>query len=201
MLLEAKNISFKYSKGEKYIFEDLNLTIKSGEIIGLIGNSGLGKTTLCKVLAGYEKPSSGEVLLDRKKIKKGIYNPVQLIYQHPDKAMNPRWKMRDILNEGGPVKKELLESLGIEMDWLERYPSELSGGELSRFQVCRALGERTKFLIADEITAMLDAITQAQIWNVILKESKKRNIGVLVISHNTSLAEKITDKVISLKDI
>lgn len=201
MQLKAKDISFKYSKDEKYIFQNLNLTIKSGEIIGLIGNSGLGKTTLGKVLAGYEEPSSGEVLLDGKKIEKGIYNPVQLIYQHPDKAMNPRWRMRDILNEGGPVKKELMESLAIEKDWLERYPSELSGGELSRFQVCRALGERTKFLIADEITAMLDAITQAQIWSVILKESKKRNIGILLISHNTSLVEKIANKVIYLKDI
>ncbi len=201
MQLKAKDISFKYSKDEKYIFQNLNLTIKSGEIIGLIGNSGLGKTTLGKVLAGYEEPSSGEVLLDGKKIEKGIYNPVQLIYQHPDKAMNPRWRMRDILNEGGPVKKELMESLAIEKDWLERYPSELSGGELSRFQVCRALGERTKFLIADEITAMLDAITQAQIWSVILKESKKRNIGILLISHNTILVEKIANKVIYLKDI
>ena len=89
------------------------------------------------------------------------------------------------------MDEHLIRGLGIEKEWLERYPGELSGGELQRFCIARALGEKTRFLLADEITAMLDLITQSQIWNFLLEEVKKREIGLLVVSHSEPLLERI----------
>ena len=96
--------------------------------------------------------------------------------------------------------KELLEDMGIKKEWLNRWPSELSGGELQRFCVIRALSPKTRFLIADEMTTMLDAITQAQIWDVVLDYAKKNDIGVIVISHEKALVDKICDRVVNLEE-
>ncbi|HHV39288.1 MAG TPA: ATP-binding cassette domain-containing protein [Tepidimicrobium sp.] len=198
MLLEGKNLSFKYPKGD-LIFKDVNISIKSGEIVGLIGRSGCGKSTLAKVLAGYERPVEGQVLLDGKEIPHSGYNPIQLIYQHPEKSINPRWRMKNVLEESGSMDHRILEAMGIERDWLSRYSRELSGGELQRFSVARALNDRTRFIIADEISTMLDAITQAQIWNVILDYGRKRNLGLLVITHNLHLAQRICTRIINFE--
>ena len=197
MQLRAEKINFKY-KEDKYILKDIDFTIKSGEVVGLVAPSGFGKTTLAKILAGYEKPESGTVTIDGQKIIKKGYSPVQLIFQHPEKSVNPRWKMDKILKEAYTPSKELLEDMGIKKEWLNRWPSELSGGELQRFCVVRALSPETKFLIADEMTTMLDAITQAQIWDVVLKHVKKYNIGLVVISHEKALIDRICDRVIDL---
>lgn len=198
MLLKGKNLSFRYNKGD-YIFENINISIESGERVGLVAKSGYGKSTLAKILSGYEKPTKGEVLLDGKIVSKKGYNPIQLIYQHPEKSMNPRWKMKDVLEENGPIDYKLMDDMEIERDWLTRYPRELSGGELQRFSVARSLGENTKFLIADEISTMLDVITQAQIWKVILDYVERRNLGLLVITHNTHLAKKICTRIVDLE--
>ena len=85
----------------------------------------------------------------------------------------------------------MIHGLGIEKEWMERYPGELSGGELQRFCIARALGEKTSFLLADEITAMLDLITQSQIWNFLLEEVRSREIGLLVVSHSEPLLQRI----------
>ena len=98
-----------------------------------------------------------------------------------------------------PIYDKLIKALGIETDWLSRYPRELSGGELQRFSVARSLGYDTKFLIADEISTMLDVITQAQIWNIILAYAKERNIGLLVVTHNIHLAKRICSRIIDLE--
>ena len=119
-------------------------------------------------------------------------------YKHPEKAINPRWQMSKTLNEGWSPDTELLESLGIEENWLKRWPNELSGGELQRFCVARALSPQTRFLIADEMTTMLDAITQAQIWKIVLEVAKRNNIGVLVVSHEENLIKRICSRVIHL---
>ena len=116
---------------------------------------------------------------------------MQLIWQHPQEAVNPRRKMKTVLEEGDVLDEHLIRGLGIEKEWLERYPGELSGGELQRFCIARALGEKTRFLLADEITAMLDLITQSQIWNFLLEAVKKREIGLLVVSHSEPLLERI----------
>ena len=182
-------------------FKGCQFENRGGERVGLVGPSGYGKSTLVKILAGYLKPTKGEVLLDGKPLPKKGVSPVQLIYQHPEKAINPRWKMKKVLQESGMFRDEVMDALGIERDWLERYPRELSGGELQRFCVARSLFEGTHFLFADEMSTMLDVITQAQIWNLMLKEVEERRLGLLMVTHNAYLAEKICARTIRLEEI
>ena len=201
MKLEAEGISFKYDNVNRKILNNVSLELKSTDRLGLMAPSGFGKTTFCKILSGYEKPDGGQVLLDGKPLSAyGRYCPVQMIWQHPELSVNPRLKMREVLREGDGISRRTVEELGIEKDWLERYPSELSGGELQRFCIARALGKRTEFLLADEITTMLDLITQGQIWNFLLKEVAERNIGLLVVSHSEALLDRVCNKIIYLQE-
>ena len=201
MELTGRNISFKYSSGSRQILKDVDITIDNKKILGLFGDSGSGKSSLCKILAGHIKRYEGEVRLDGNEIPKSGFNPVQLIYQHPEKVMNPKWKMHEVLEESWDVPDSLLEDFGIQKSWLNRWPAELSGGELQRFSVLRSLNPNTKFLIADEMTTMLDAITQVQIFESVLKIVKERNMGLLVVSHDRDLMDIICDEVIYLDDI
>lgn len=201
MELTGRNISFKYSSGSRQILKDVDITIDNKKILGLFGDSGSGKSSLCKILAGHIKRYEGEVRLDGNEIPKSGFNPVQLIYQHPEKVMNPKWKMHEVLEESWDVPDNLLEDFGIQKSWLNRWPAELSGGELQRFSVLRSLNPNTKFLIADEMTTMLDAITQVQIFESVLKIVKERNMGLLVVSHDRDLMDIICDEVIYLDDI
>jgi len=198
MLLEGHNLGFYYQRKE-WIFRACDIALRPGEILGLTGPSGCGKTTLGRILAGYSQPNEGQVRLNHKPLPRNAYNPVQLVFQHPEKAVNSRWHLQRTLNEGWQPDPELLDSLGIEKSWLSRYPNELSGGELQRFCVARALGPQTRFLIADEMTTMLDAITQAQIWQVVLAMAEKRQLGVLVVSHEKQLIKRLCHRVITLE--
>ena len=183
--LEARKISFRYGKREPWIIQNVDFCVRQGTCVGLSAPSGTGKSTLAMLLAGYLAPEEGEILLNGMPLpKKGIC-PVQLIYQHPEQAVNPRWRLQETL----------LTSLGIERAWLERYPRELSGGELQRFCVARALMSNAAFLICDEISTMLDVITQAQIWRVVCSEAEKRNMGIVVITHNHQLARRLCSRV------
>ncbi|MCG8400570.1 MAG: ATP-binding cassette domain-containing protein [Firmicutes bacterium] len=197
MPLEARNIGFRYSGGP-WVLREVDIVVNSGEVVGLTGPSGCGKTTLGRIMAGYELPCRGNVMLDGRPLPVGGYNPVQMVFQHPEKAVNTRWKMKDTISEGWNPDDGILKSLGIEREWLNRWPNELSGGELQRFCVARALGPKTRFLVADEMTTMLDAITQAQIWRVVLDVARRRNLGVLVISHEQSLIKRLCGKVVAL---
>ena len=201
MLLEVKNVSYRYSKNSKWILKDVSFTVDSKERVALVGPSGYGKSTLSKIISGYIKPDKGEVLWDGKPIPKKCYCPIQMIYQHPEQSVNPRWKMSKILNEGWNVDNNLLDEMGIEKSWLNRWPNELSGGELQRFCIARVLGPETKFLVCDEISTMLDVITQAQIWNLLLKISNKNKLGMLVVTHNIELAKKVCNRIIELPKI
>ncbi len=198
MRLEAKNVSFRYDRRSPWILKDMNLSVETGERLGLFAPSGYGKTTLAMLLAGYLKPTEGEILLDGKPLpEKGIC-PVQLICQHPEKAINPRWRLRQVLEESGEMRDDVLDAFGIERAWLDRYPRELSGGELQRFCVARALASGAEFLICDEISTMLDVITQAQIWNVVLAEAEKRGMGLIAVTHNRHLADRICTRIADL---
>ena len=126
---------------------------------------------------------------------------MQLIYQHPEKAINPRWKMKKVLEESGQCSSQIMQALGIEQDWLGRYPRELSGGELQRFCVARSLFEGTRFLIADEMSTMLDVITQAQIWNLMLEEVERRQLGLIVVTHNQHLAQRVCTRMVDLQEL
>lgn len=200
MILEAKNLSFRYEESGRKILDQFSLQVDSSERLGILAPSGFGKTTLCKILAGYEEPETGTVLMDGKSLYsyKG-YCPVQMIWQHPEQAVNPRLRMRNVFEEGDQVETELIKKLGIEPDWMNRFPTELSGGELQRFCIARALGKRTRFLLADEISTMLDLITQSQIWHFLMEEIQRRGIGMIVVSHSPELVEKVCTRVVELK--
>ena len=199
MKLEAVDLSFRYSNGRRAVLERFSFSIESGERVGLWAPSGRGKTTLCKLLADYEKPDAGQVLLDGRPLAdyRG-YCPVQMIWQHPQEAVNPRLRMGETLREGGAPEPRMLEGLGIEPAWLARFPGELSGGELQRFCIARALGPGTRFLLADEITAMLDLITQSQLWAFLLAEAERRRLGILVVSHSQALLDRVCTRRLEL---
>ena len=182
MRLEARNVSFRYDNGNRNILNHMDLTLESGERLGLAAPSG--------------------VYLDGKPLSayKG-YCPVQMIWQHPELAVNPRLRMGTILNEGGPVEERIVRGLGIESGWLDRYPGELSGGELQRFCIARALGSGTRFLLADEITTMLDLITQSQIWQFLGEEVGRRGLGLMVVSHSQALMERLCGRILDLEQM
>lgn len=198
-MLEAKELSFGYPK-RPGLFSGFHFRLAAGERVGIAAPSGAGKTTLCRILAGYQRPQEGHVLLEGEDLYsiKG-YCPVQLIWQHPEQAVNPRLKMRRVLEEGDGVERRVIEGLGIEDAWLDRYPGELSGGEIQRFCIARALGRRTRFLVADEITTMLDVITQSQIWAFLLDEVQRRDIGLVAVTHSAPLMDHVVQRTVRLE--
>ena len=201
MQLEASKIYFSYNRKENYILNNINLTFKEGEKVAIVGPSGYGKSTLAKILSGYLLPTKGKVLLGGKPLMQKGVCPVQLIYQHPEKGVNPRFRMHQVLEEAIGLDQAILTKVGIEEEWLTRFPRELSGGELQRFCIARALLPETRFLIADEMSSMLDVITQAGLFNVILEEVERRNMGLIVITHNMHLAKQVCDKVIDICEV
>ena len=198
MALEAKNVSFRYEPRLPWVLQNVSLNLERGARTALFAPSGYGKTTLAMLLAGYLQPTEGEILLDGAPLPKTGVCPVQLICQHPEKAINPRWRLARVLEESGALSDSVLDAFGIERAWLTRYPRELSGGELQRFCVARALMSGAQYLICDEISTMLDVITQAQIWNTVLAEAEKRNMAILAVTHNRNLAERIADEIVDL---
>ena len=157
--------------------------------------------TLALLLAGYLQPTEGQILLDGRPLPRKGVCPVQLIYQHPEKAINPRWRLRQVLEESGQLREDMLGAFGIERAWLDRFPRELSGGELQRFCVARALMSGADFLICDEISTMLDVITQAQIWEVVLAEAARRDMGLIAVTHNRHLADRICTRGLDLRSL
>lgn len=200
MPLEARNIYFRYDRKQPWILEDCSVRVDRGECLAISAPSGYGKTTLAMLLSGYIKPVKGEILIDGKALPEKGVCPVQLIHQHPEKAINPRWRLKRVLEESGKIDADVLHAFGIEHEWLDRFPRELSGGELQRFCVACALMSGADYLICDEISTMLDVITQAQIWNVVLEEAKKRNMGLIAVTHNMHLAKKIATRIVDLQN-
>lgn len=197
-MLEIRDIVFSYTSEQAPVVNHVSLCVKPDERVGVLAPSGFGKTTLMKIAAGYIKPDFGTILVDGRPLPQKGYCPVQMIWQHPEKAVNPRLKMREVLAEGAQIEERIVWGLGIEEDWKNRYPQELSGGELQRFCIARALGKRTRYLIADEISTMLDLITQGQIWNFLLEETSRRGIGMLVVSHSQELLDYVCTRQIDL---
>lgn len=198
MALEAKNVYFRYDRKQPWVLEDCNIKVEKGERLAIFAPSGYGKSTLAMLLSGYIKPVRGDILLDGKPLPKKGVCPVQLIYQHPEKAINPRWRLSRVLEESGRIDENVIRAFGIEPAWLDRFPRELSGGELQRFCVARALMSGADYLICDEISTMLDVITQAQIWKVLLEEADKRDMGIIAVTHNRHLADRIATRTIDL---
>ena len=199
-MLDVKNLSYCYGMGAP-VLRNISLQIADGERLALLGPSGRGKSTLALLLAGYLPLQEGSIALDGEALPKGGYNPIQLIYQHPEKAMDPRWKVKDSLREAWDVPDTLLRAIGAEPDWLTRWPNELSGGQLQRLSILRALSPKTRVLIADEITASLDPVTQAQIWSVILQEVERHDMILIAITHNEALARRICTRMVHVDEL
>lgn len=196
-MLAVKELSYRYGQ-DAPVLRNLSLQVGDGERLALLGPSGRGKSTLGLLMAGYLPLQEGTVTWNGAPLPKGGYNPVQLIYQHPEKAMDPRWKVGDTLREAWDVPDALLKAIGAEPDWLTRWPHELSGGQLQRLSILRALSPRTRVLIADEITASLDPITQAQIWSVILREVERHGMILIAITHNEALADRVCTRAVQI---
>ncbi len=222
----------------KSLLSNYNFAVESHERVALSAPSGFGKTTMCRLLAGYLQPQEGEVLLDGEPLSscqtsvlrnktsiryrcphgdfyagiawaKGVKAskasssplPVQLIWQHPEQTLDPLLRIQSSLEEAGPLDHALLEKLGIKQKWLSRFPRELSGGELQRCCIARALRVRPKFLIADEISTMLDAITQVQIWDFLLSYCEENEVGLVLVTHSEALQNRLATRVVNLADL
>lgn len=228
-MLEARHITHAPG-GKAVVLDDVSLTVEPGERVALVAPSGGGKTTLCRIVAGYEQPDAGEVLVDGAPLPRKGRCPVQLIGQHPEQALDPRMTIAASLaealadvgseseaNDGEEVRTrstarrgalrahfdvaqhDLLERIGIRPEWLCRYPRELSGGELQRICIARALLARPRYLVADEITTSLDAVTQARIWHAVLEEAAARTMGLLLVTHSPALTHRLATRIVSLK--
>ncbi|MBG0789763.1 MAG: ATP-binding cassette domain-containing protein [Desulfovibrionaceae bacterium] len=193
-MLKAESVSFCYDN-TPWILEGFDFGVGPGEVVGLPGPSGQGKSTLAKVLAGHLAPQQGAVTCDGRPLPEGVFSPVQLIFQHPELTMNPRWKLRDSVAEGHTPDAAAFKRLNIEPAWLSRYPHELSGGELQRLALARVMSPQTRYLIADEMTAMLDPNTQALVWDAVLHWAKANGVGILAISHDRHLLDRIAHRV------
>ena len=196
MKLEVRDLSFWYEEKGRQILSQFSLSADSSERVGIIAPSGFGKTTLCKILSGYETPQSGEVLLDGKTLKEyGTYCPVQMIWQHPEQAVNPRLRMKNVIEEGDRTDPELIEKLGIEPDWMNRFPTELSGGEQQRVSVARALINSPKVVLADEPSGNLDTHTKNELHQLFFSLRDELGQTFVIVTHDTELAEMADSKI------
>ncbi len=200
-MLEARAITFAYTPHADPVLHGIDLQVAADERVALSAPSGAGKTTLCRIVSGLLRPDGGTVLVDGDPLPKptarGV-RPVQLIGQHPELVVDPRRRMQATLDEAGPVSDELRDRLGIRDEWLTRFPHELSGGEMQRFCIARALAAQPRYLVADEISTMLDAVTQAQLWHFLMDACQQQGIGLLFVSHSPALQARIATRVVHL---
>lgn len=182
-------------QGGKLLWDGLSFSLTAGERLGISAPSGFGKTTLGRVLAQWQSATSGQILIDGVPLAKKGYCPIQLVPQHPEQSFNPYRTTGESLHDAWRPDADWLERMAVNPDWLKRRPDELSGGELARIALLRALDPRTRYLIADEVTAQLDAHVQAQIWRVLLDEAAHRRLGLIVFSHNKSLLERVCSRI------
>lgn len=205
MALVVENVTFGYDR-RRPLYRDFSCAVEAGERVALAAPSGVGKTTLCRLLSGYLKPQGGRIscdgidILDRRATGP---RPVQLIWQHPEQAFDPRLRTEVSLAEAGwsiddAGSRDLAMSFGVQESWLSRFPHELSGGELMRICLVRALSANPRYLVCDEISAMLDAVTQAQIWHRLIEVADARDMGLVVVSHSEALLERIATRRIDL---
>lgn len=198
-VFEARSLSFRWPRGRQ-ILDDVSFRVGAGEVVGLRGPSGTGKTTLARVVGGYLAPDAGEVLLDGRRLPSQGLSPIQVVGQHAETTFNPRWRIGRSLAEGWAPDAATRALFGIRDAWLERFPHELSGGELQRAAVVRALAPSLRVLVTDELTASHDAITQGEIWRGLLDVARARGIAVIAVSHDAGLLRSIGARVASLRD-
>lgn len=201
MALICRDVSFSYTP-DAPVLSGVSLSVDRGERVALVAPSGYGKTTLCRVLSGYLALSSGCIEVDGSPLPKHSPRPVQLIWQQPELAFDPRLRigrsLREVSGFDSVFCDQLLGMFGVDRSWLSRFPEELSGGELMRLCVVRSLLTRPSYLICDEMTAMLDAVTQAYIWEKLLGYADSSHMGLLIVSHSPALVDRVATRVVDL---
>ncbi len=190
--------------------DNVSLEVARGERLCIIGESGAGKTTLCKLVLGLLKPTSGRIIVcgvdlsqaSSKELRR-VRASVSYIPQHPESSLDPRWRIIDSLIEplrltgsADPrIALEAARSVGLREEVLYRYPSQVSGGELQRAVIARALVKKPSLLVADEPTSMLDPSTQALVMRTILDMQSRNGFALLLVTHDVSLARAVCDRI------
>ena len=225
-LLEVKNLK-KYFPVTKGIFskvvgyvkavDNISFDIKEGETLGLVGESGCGKTTASRVILRLTEPTGGEVSFNGEDVfsfkgdrLRQFRKDVQIIFQDPYSSLNPRMSVGNIIAEGigahkiaaGAKKKEmvgeLLEKVGLSAGYYNRYPHEFSGGQRQRIAIARALSLNPRLIICDEPVSALDVSIQAQILNLLAKLKKELDLSYLFITHDLSVVEHVSDRIATM---
>jgi peptide/nickel transport system ATP-binding protein len=196
--------------------DGVSFDIERGQTLALVGESGCGKSTVAKLLVGLYEPSRGSVVFDgqdahaayRTAQGRQLRRRIQMIFQDPYASLNPRWNVEDIVGE--PLKEhgiitgepqlgqrvsELLRSVGLSPDDMEKYPHQFSGGQRQRISIARALATQPDFLVCDEPTSALDVSVQAQVLNIMKDLQRQRGLTYLFISHNLAVVRHVSDQV------
>ena len=200
--------------GEVKAVDDISFFVRRGETLGLVGESGCGKTTTGRSILKLEEPTSGNVIFEGKNLIKMKGEPLrkmrahmQPIFQDPFASLNPRMKTEDIISEplvvhnlskGNELTKrveELLDMVGLAPQMAERYPHEFSGGQRQRIGIARALAANPSFIVCDEAVSALDVSIQGQIIKLLIKLREELNLTYLFISHDLSVVRHISDRV------
>jgi peptide/nickel transport system ATP-binding protein len=187
-VLDIQSIFFGYSKDIK-IFDDFSLTLKEGEVKAIVGPSGIGKSTLFELILGHRKPSSGS-------IRSLSFSQV---FQDPYSSFHPTYTVREqIIDVTSSMEgyEALMEQMGLEEAHLDTLPHKLSGGQLQRCSILRALLMKPKLLLLDEPTSALDNLNQLDIMKLIVKNIER--MGVLLITHDGDLAQWCADEIVTL---
>ena len=218
-LIKVENLSkhFHINRHETLkAVEDVSFDIYEGETVGLVGESGCGKSTTGRCMVKLYKPTSGKVLYNGKDIfsennakeKLEYCKNTQMIFQNPYSSLNPRMTVKDIVGEGIRLHEnigtkelderieELLKAVGLNRDHMSRFSHEFSGGQRQRIGIARALSVDPKFIVCDEPISALDVSIQAQVLNMLKRLQKERNLTYLFIAHDLSVVKYISDKVI-----
>ena len=216
-LVEAKNLC-KYFKVDRNrmlkAVDDVTLSIRKGETLGLVGESGCGKTTCGRTLLHLYEATSGQIFFDGKDVSKlhgkdnlEFKHRAQMIFQDPYSSLDPRMTIGEIISEGMDVHLkltgaerqtrivELLAAVGLTEQFAGRFAHELSGGQRQRVGIARALAVDPDFIVCDEPISALDVSIQAQIVNLLIKLQKERGLTYLFISHDLSMVKHISDRV------
>lgn len=217
VLLEVKNLKkyFNIGKGKTLrAVDNVSFTINKGETLGLVGESGCGKTTCGRTVMGLYDLTDGEIILDGKNIsklsnkeKRENSRVAQMIFQDPYASLDPRMTVGDIIAEGIDIHKlytgekrkeriyELLSLVGLNKEHASRFPHEFSGGQRQRIGIARALAVEPKFIVCDEPISALDVSIQAQVINLLIDLQRKMDLTYLFIAHDLSMVRHISDKV------
>ena len=215
--VEVKNLSkyFKITRKETLkAVDNISFSIGQGEILGLVGESGCGKSTTGRCLVRLEKPTSGEIFIGGKDVSKlskddrmEFCKDVQMIFQNPYSSLNSRMTIFEIVSEGIKVHRKvsnkeakeevhrLLELVGLNKEHGNRFPHEFSGGQRQRIGIARALSVEPKFIVCDEPISALDVSIQAQVINMLIKFKREMGLTYLLIAHDLSMVKYVSDKI------